>query len=143
MVRARNTRALGVAAVVVAGAATLAGCGGSDYENKLRPPATKIVSAYISDDAVSISPAKLGGGPITLVITNQAGTPQTLTLETAGDEAGTTRTSAQVDPSDTTSLKAVVETGRYTLTASSDGIRRAVLRVGAERPSAQNDLQLP
>jgi hypothetical protein len=146
MERARfTTRGIGPAlgALGVLGALVASGCGTQSYTNHLRPAETKIVSAYISDHGVSISPAKLGAGPITIVVTNQAGTPQTLTIETAGDGAGTTRHTAQIDPTNTANLKAVVDTGTYRLKASSGDMDAAVLKVGAPRPSAQNDLAQP
>lgn len=146
MRRARFTSrgvGLSLCATAAVGALALTGCGSSDYKNELRPPRTKVVSAFISERGISISPAHLGAGPVTIIVTNQAGTPQSLTLETSGDGAGTTRETAKIFPTDTASMKATVDTGSYRLRASSDAISEAVLRVGAERPSSQNDLQLP
>ncbi|MBI5105035.1 MAG: hypothetical protein HZB46_08640 [Solirubrobacterales bacterium] len=106
-----------------------------------------MVSASISDSAVSVSPRKFGAGPITLVIANQSGAAQQVTLETE-DTPGSGPGSRPVEtgpisPRDTASVKADVREGTYALRVAADGVRAAKITVGAERKSAQNELLQP
>jgi len=122
----------------------LAGCGSdSSYENELRPPEPLIVSASISPKAVSVSPAAFGGGPITIVITNQSDDTQQLTVETAGADAGLTQKTGPISPGDTANMKLVLVKGTYRVSASDGGVKSARLVVGPDRPSSQNDLLQP
>ena len=59
----RRTAALAPLAVAVALA--LGGCGSSsaDYKNDPRPPAPIVITGYISDQRVSVSPAQLRRRP--------------------------------------------------------------------------------
>ncbi|QEC48158.1 hypothetical protein FSW04_11655 [Baekduia soli] len=129
--------------------AGLAGCGGSSpaYRNAERPAAPIVLSASIDDRAVSVSPAHLGAGPVTLVITNQSMGAQQITLETVnrpgsgpGEKAVQT---GPINPRETASVQAEVKQGTYTLHVGGDGVRAARIVVGRPRPSSQNDLLQP
>jgi hypothetical protein len=125
-----------------------AGCGGSggDYKNELRPPSPIVVTASVSKDAVSVSPRKLGAGPISLIVTNQTGASQQVTIETdtaTGNGPGIRQETGPINPRDTATLKADVAPGTYRVHVVGDGIRAATIRVGSERASAQNDLLQP
>ena len=65
-------------------ACALAGCGdsGEDYANKPRPAAPINVTAAISDKQISISPKEFGAGPVVIIVSNQTGSEQTVTLQT-------------------------------------------------------------
>ena len=132
-------------AIVVALA--LAGCGATaDSRTDPRPPAPIVLTASISDQAVSVSPRAFGAGPISLIVTNQTKTAQRLTLESvqeAGQGPGIKQETAPISPRDTATLKATVDPGRYSVHVAGDAIAAANLRVGPERPSAQNDLLQP
>ncbi len=131
--------ALGIAATLVA-----AGCGASDdYKNEPRPPAPILVTAYISDEGVSVSPAKFGAGPVNLVITNQSAAAQTVTFESDGSDAGFTQQAGPINPRDTATLKADIPEGAAVVKVDGDAIKAAKITVGAERASAQNDLLQP
>lgn len=136
-------------ALTVAGAALLiSGCGGEDdeYTNEPRPPAPIVISASINDDRVSVSPRTFGAGPITLIVTNQTDEAREVTLETdeiGGDAPGIEQNSGPINPGDTASLKADLETGTYRVAVDGGGIAATSLRVGDARPSAQNDLLQP
>jgi hypothetical protein len=69
-------------------AVALARCGGDDdeYGNEPRPPAPINVTAAIEDERVRVSPESFGSGPVVIIISNQPGSPQTVTFET--DEIG-------------------------------------------------------
>jgi hypothetical protein len=125
-------------------AATVAGCGGgSDYKNEPRPPAPIVVTASISKDAVSVSPKKFGAGPITLIVTNQTGASQQVTVEINNGQAGFKGQTGPINPRDTGELKADLGQGTYSVHVGANSIRPARLVVGRERASAQNDLLQP
>ncbi len=136
----RGVLAVGTALVAL----SASGCGSdTSYHNKLRPPAPIVVSAYISDRSVSLSPNRFGAGPITLVVTNQSGASQQLTFETTGSGAGVRQTTGPINPSDTATLKATVRPGNYQLRASTGSVLPGRLVIRGQRPSSQNDLFQP
>ena len=102
--------------------------------------------AIESRRACGISPSSLGAGPISLIVTNQTGTAQRLTLESAGPAGsgpGIKQVTAPISPQDTATLKVDVKPGSYSVHVGGDAIRAARLKVGSERESAQNDLLQP
>jgi hypothetical protein len=142
----RRTAAL--APLAVAGVLALGGCGSSsaDYKNDPRPAGPIVITGYIDDQRVSVSPRSLGAGPISLIVTNQTAAAQRVTLETAsatGTGPGVKQVTAPISPRDTATLKADVKQGTYTVHVAGDAIRAARLMVGRERASAQNDLLQP
>jgi hypothetical protein len=141
-------RTAALAPLAVASVLALGGCGSSsaDYKNDPRPPGPIVVTGYISDQRVSVSPRSLGAGPISLIVTNQTGTSQRVTLESAGATGsgpGIRQVTAPISPQDTATLKVDVKPGSYSVHVAGDGIRAARLKVGPERESAQNDLLQP
>jgi hypothetical protein len=131
----------------IAAALALAGCGATaDSRTDPRPPAPIVLTASISDQRVSVSPRRFGAGPISLIVTNQTKTAQRVTLESveeAGQGPGLKQQTAPISPQDTATLKATVNPGGYSVHVAGDAIAAASLRVGPERPSAQNDLLQP
>jgi hypothetical protein len=140
----RTAATIGLAIATVS---AFAGCGeDSGYTNEPRPPASIVITASISEERVSVSPNAFGAGPISLIVTNQTSAAQRLTLETAnrpGEGPGIRQETAPISPQDTATLRANVTPGRYTIHVGADSIVPARLRVGHERPSAQNDLLQP
>jgi hypothetical protein len=105
-----------------------------------------VVSASIGSDRVSVSPRQFGAGPITLIVTNQTGSSQEITLETdeiGGSAPGIEQNSGPINPGDTASLKADLKRGTYRVAVDDRGIEGARLRVGRERPTAQDELLQP
>ena len=142
----RRTAAL--ALLAVAAVLALGGCGSSsaDYKNDPRPPGPIVITGYISDQRVSVSPRSLGAGPLSLIVTNQTGTAQRVTLESAGAAGtgpGIKQVTAPISPQDTATLKVDVKPGSYSVHVAGDAIRAARLKVGPQRASAQNDLLQP
>jgi hypothetical protein len=142
----RRTAAL--ASLAVAAGLAAGGCGSSsaDYKNDPRPPAPIVVTGYVDDQRVSVSPRSMGAGPISLIVTNQTSTAQRVTLESAnatGTGPGLKQVTAPISPRDTATLKVDVKPGSYTVHVAGDAIRAARLQVGPERASAQNDLLQP
>jgi hypothetical protein len=133
------------AAAGIAAALALAACGTTtERRNEPRPPTRIVITGSISTDRVSISPRRLGAGPVSLVVANLTDTSQQLTLETADRRrAGIRQQTAPINPRDTAELRADLATGRYLVRVSGGGIASATLRVGRPRRSAQNDLLQP
>ncbi len=136
------------AALLLAGSAALAvaGCGDDDdYANTPRPAAPIVVTAAITGDGVTVSPAKFGAGPISVIVSNQTETSQQVTLETADTSTGPglTQSTGPINPRDTATLRADVAEGEYELSVAAGAIKAAKISVGAARPSAQNELLQP
>jgi hypothetical protein len=139
-------RVEGVVAVLVM-AAIVGGCGAkADYANKPRPPAPITVTAAIDKTRVRVSQPKFGGGPVTILISNQSGASQKVTLESdelGAEHGGIKRSTGSIQPRSTGQLKVDADEGTYTLSASGDNVAPATLTVGQRRRSSQNDLLLP
>jgi hypothetical protein len=129
---------------VLAGALLLGGCGGSNFKNDPRPPVPLQLTGVITDKSVTISPNKFGGGPVVLIISNQAHMAHTVTLSGNGiqDQVG------PINPLDTAKLQQSLRPGHYQVTAgSSQAVAHAVkpgtIVVGPERQSSSNTVLLP
>jgi hypothetical protein len=139
----RRRTAQVVPSLALAGA-LVAGCGASnDYKNEPRPPAPIVVTASINKNEVAVSPKRFGAGPITLIVTNQTGASQQLTVEVNSGQAGFKGRTGPINPRDTGQLKADLARGTYSVHVDGNSIRPAHLTVGRERASAQNDLLQP
>jgi hypothetical protein len=136
--------------VLVAGlaaATVLAGCGQADFTRRPpRPPATVQITGVITPQEVEVSPDRLGAGPVILIISNQAPASHTVILEgeRLREQVG------PINPQDTATIQANLQQGRYTVRAGSEravspahDIRPAVLTVGRERPTGEDELLRP
>jgi hypothetical protein len=124
--------------------AAATGCGKKDdYANKPRPAALIVVTASIGKDRVSVSPRRFGAGPVDLIITNQTSSAQQVTFASSRGGATFSQQTGPINPRDTATLKADVPEGGAVVRVESETIRPATLRVGAQRPSAQNELLQP
>ena len=131
-----------LAAVTAVTVAVLAsGCGSDDEARSEQRPAVPInISISLDEERITASPAEFGAGPITLLVSNQSGASQTLTV----DGPRLRRSVGPINPQDTATVRLRVQPGEYTLSAEeSAGLREGKLTVGPDRPSAQNDLLLP
>ena len=122
----------------------LAGCGGEDFKNEARAPIREALTGVIQDDAVTVSPSKLGAGPVEITISNQTDAVHSITLE--GDSI--VEREGPVAPGDTATIQKTLEPGSYQVRAGSTKavvkeIRPAILRIGKERADSNNDLLLP
>jgi hypothetical protein len=134
--------------LVLIAAVLLAGCGddSGDYQNKPRPPAPINVTAAIDVQRVCVSPRSFGSGPVVFIISNQSGSPQTVTFETdeiGGDSGGIQRSTSEIAARSTGQLKVDPPEGTYRLSAGSSSIRPAAIEVGERRRSAQDELLQP
>lgn len=135
------------AVMAVLGGAVLLGAGCGDngsYANNPRPASPLTVSASVTPKRVTVSPDRIGAGPIVLLVANLTSTSQTVSitpLSTAGGgppEAST----GPINPQGTAELQYDAARGGYRIGVG-HGPAPAVLRVGAQRPSGQDQLLLP
>ena len=133
------------ALLVLAGGVLFAGCGGSDkFQNKPRPPAPIQLTGVVTDKQVTISPKRVGAGPVILLVSNQTDKAHSITLE----GGGTTDTVGPVNPLDTATLQSTLKPGTYTVKAGSKQavekeIDPGTLTVGQSRSSSSDQLLLP
>jgi hypothetical protein len=143
----RDVRRVEGVVVVLVMAAVVGGCGAkADYANKPRPPAPITVTAAIDKTRVRVSEPKFGGGPVVILISNQSGADQKVTLESdelGAAHGGIKRSTGTIAPRSTGQLKVDADEGSYTLSASGGNVAPVTLTVGQRRRSSQNDLLLP
>jgi len=126
----------------------VAGCGTKERTaNELRPPVPIQLNASLMPKKISISPNQIGGGPVTLIVSNLTGIDQRITFG-SNSPSGTSdlrldSQSATIAPNDTALMKADLTDGTYTLSVQDDSIPASLLNVSGQRPSGQNDLMLP
>ena len=137
-----------IAAAAAVAAVVASGCGGEegDYANTPRPPTPITVGATILSDSLSVSPKSIGGGPVTLLVSNQTEKTQEITLETdeiGGDAPGIEQNTGPINPGDTAQIKADLRRGTYKVSVGDSGIGAVTLRVGPQRESAQDELLQP
>ena len=124
--------------------AIVAGCGDEDFKNEARAPIREALTGVIQDDKVTVSPSKIGAGPVEITISNQTKADHTVTLE--GESI--VERQGPVAPGDTLTIQKTLTKGSYEVKAGSEKavpreIRPAVLKIGKERKNSNNDLLLP
>src|SRR3954454_1043425 len=128
----RAMRRTAVAAVALTLA--LAGCGGGkDFANQPRPPVPLQLTGVITKSKVTISPNKVGAGPVVITVSNQ--TPQSRTLTLDGN--GIQERVGPINPLDTAQLQKTLKPGRYKVTAGSEAATARTIRPAPLR-SASN-----
>jgi hypothetical protein len=137
-------RARATSAAIVAAGLLIAGCGEEDFANEPRPPSRVELSGVIQDDAVTVSPSRLGAGPILITVSNQTRHDAVLTLEGESFRESV----GPVPPLDTATIQRTLAPGLYEVRAGSEvalprEIRPAVLQIGRERESSSSELLLP
>jgi hypothetical protein len=126
-------------------AVALVGCGGGkDFANKPRPPVPLELTGVITKEKVTISPSKLGAGPVEIKVSNQSGKSRTLTL----DGNGIQESVGPINPLDVGTLQKTLAPGHYTVKAGSEAatakeLATATLVIGKERASASDKVLLP
>ena len=137
-----------ILAVLALAALALVVCGTKERTaNELRPPLPIQLDASLMPKKISLSPNQIGGGPITLIVSNLTGSDQRVTFG-ANSPSGSSdlridSQSATIAPNNTATMKADLTDGTYSLSVEDDAIPASLLSVSGERPSAQNDLMLP
>jgi hypothetical protein len=126
--------------------AAVAACGGEQRENELRPPVPVTLTGAIHADRIQISPASVGAGTITLVVSNQSRAPQTVTFETdelGGTQGGNTASSPEIAPGSTGRLTITTREGTYSVHTADKAIKATKVEIGPPRESGQDRLLLP
>jgi hypothetical protein len=146
-----KTRRVRGAAFLLAGAVALgaAGCGGEDFKRTARPPVALELTGVIQRDKVTVSPNRVGAGPVSILISNQTDAAHTVTL--AGQTRGGGRIEERVgpiNPLDTASIQKTLRPGAYEVRAGSEAavpkeIAPARLTVGRGRANADDRVLLP
>jgi hypothetical protein len=142
----RGARGTAVLAGIVV-ASTITGCGQRDFiREPPRPPIPLQITGVITPQEVTVSPSKIGGGPIVLLISNQDDESHTVILE--GEQAR--EQVGPINPQDAATITTDLTQGRYTVRAGSERavmpgerIEPATLMVGQRRPSGEDDLLRP
>lgn len=129
------------AALCVAAAAVVAGCGSEDFANEPRPASPVELSARIDDRGIEIAPSTIGAGLATITISNQSDDDVQLDFDGPTNESN--RSTNPIPAGGVSSLKLALEQGDYTIEPDVSSIPSGTLNVGPDRPSAQNDLLLP
>jgi hypothetical protein len=137
-------RARAITVSVLAAGAVAAACGEEDFAREPRPPVPVELTGVIQDEAVTVSPSRIGAGPVVITISNQTDRDTTITL----DGTSTRRRIGRVAPLDTATIQSTLDPGLYEVRAGSEvalpqEIRPAQLEIGEERPSSSSDLLLP
>ncbi len=131
------------ALLLAATAALVAGCGSStQYANSPRPPALVTITCAIAHRQVRISPSVLGGGPASLIVANLMATSQQLTISRAGSSTAIAQT-GPINPGSNATLQLDLTPGTYVATPDDPSVTAAQIVVGPERPSSQNEVNLP
>jgi hypothetical protein len=138
---------------LVLSALVLAACGsaGGQAASQARPADPINLTVYVNDSRVSISPKRVGAGPITFIVTNQASHAESLAI-TRG--RSTLATTAPINPQGTTQVSVNFKPGRYTIATGPQGrndaqlsksssIRPASLHIGHERAGSSNVVLQP
>jgi hypothetical protein len=136
MPRRRGTALL--AATLALAALGVAGCGRDDHENDPRPPVPAEVSVEIGQEEVVVSPSEFGAGPTNFTIANLGDRDAVLAID-----GPTVAQSDEVPPGGTGVLKTELVSGDYRASAEGGDAAPFNFQVGAERPSAKDELLLP
>jgi hypothetical protein len=145
--RIRTIGQLAIIALIV----TACGSAGGQSPSVARPPNPVNLTVYVNDSHVSVSPARVGAGPITFIVTNQASHAESLDISKNGSTLATT---APINPQGTTQVSGTFEPGRYTIATGDRGrndaqlsrqssIRPASIHIGRERESSSNSVLQP
>ncbi len=146
MTQARRIRSGMVALALVAAPAVAVGCGGGkNFQAKPRPPATIQLTGVITDQGVTVSPNRVGAGPVQILVSNQTREPHTLTLDGANIQP---LHSAPIGPTDTGSITSSLAPGVYTVKAgTASAVKRqlsaARIVIGKARPDSNDQVGLP
>jgi hypothetical protein len=138
----RMPRAAAAALIALVCGVTACG-GGDDFADDPPSPPPITLSAAISPERVTVTPARLAAGTIELIASNQTATSQRVTLRSAGSGGALEQSTGPINPGDTASLTADLTAGRYVVTAHSPAIAPARIVVRAARGAPADGLLQP
>jgi hypothetical protein len=118
-----------------------AGCGSStDYAKDPRPAPLISVGVTVNANRVLVSPQSFGAGQVELVVANNTQASQQVTLSSS--QPGFSEQTGPINPGDTATLQAKLQTGGYEVRVDDPTIRPSSITVGARR-TVQNQLTQP
>lgn len=137
--------------VIIALIVSACGSAGGQSPSASRPPNPVNLTVYVNDSHVSVSPAHVGAGPITFIVTNQASQAESLAISRGGSTLAST---APINPQGTTQVSVNFAPGKYTIATGDRGandaqrtkqssIRPASIHIGHERASSSNSVLQP
>lgn len=145
--RTRRFGALSVTLLASAGLAAGCGSGGDAYDNADRPPAPVSISIAIVGSRIQVAPARVGAGPVVLLIANESSRSRDVTLSApAGSDSACVEddaSSGPINPQGATRLQLPLVEGVCAVGVADGGLRPVRLTVGPQRASAQQDLLQP
>jgi hypothetical protein len=103
-------------AVLGVTALSLAGCGSSSgtLASRAAPPSAINLTVYVNDSKVSISPTRVGAGPVVFIVTNQGRRAHSLAISAAGGSRPLAIT-APINPQGTTQVAVDFKPGIYSV----------------------------
>jgi hypothetical protein len=125
------------------------GCGssGDGYDNASRPPAPISISIAITGERIGVSPARVGAGPVVLLISNQSDRSRDVTLSAPDGSDGACvdvdASSGPINPQGAARIQLPLVEGTCEVGVAGGTIEPARLTVGPERETAQQDLLQP
>lgn len=149
---------IGTIVICAVTALGLSACGsaGSRSASSPPPPDPVVLSALVGANRLSISPQRVGAGPVLLTVTNQGRRAAALMLSRAGRSVART---APINPQGAIQIKVDLTRGRYRLAIAQHGAGThrtdaersrgpapaagALLTVGRRRASSANDVLGP
>jgi hypothetical protein len=145
--RIRTIGQLAFTALVV----SACGSAGGQSPSAARPANPVNLTVYVNDSRVSVSPAHVGAGPITFIVTNQASRSEALAISMGGSTLAST---APINPQGTTQVSVDFKPGEYTIATGNRGgndaqlskqssIRPASIHIGRQRASSSNSVLQP
>jgi hypothetical protein len=132
--------------VVALAAIGFAGCGDEPFANRERAPAPITLGVAITPRDITVSPSRIGAGPVELIASNLTSTSQQITLRSETLSAGTAplqQRSGPINPGDAASLTADLVQGTYRVTTRPGRMPPATIRVGPSRSSRADQLLQP
>src|SRR5438270_10545861 len=95
--------------------------GGSHFKNLPRPPIPNQLTGVVTDTGISVSPNHVGGGPMTLDVSNQTQQSHTIVLERAGEQGEPHRDMiGPLHPLQSAPLTQTLTPGQYTVSIACD-----------------------
>lgn len=150
-------RGMRIRTFVIVGASTLAvsacGTAGGSAATKVRPPTPVNLSVYVNNSRISVSPSRIGAGPVVFTVTNQANRSESLTIRGA-NQGRTLASTAPINPQGTTQVSVDFNPGDYTIATAPQGqtdadlaqpssITPASIHIGRMRQSSSNSVLEP
>lgn len=141
---------LGALSAMVLIALACVGCGssgGGSYDNASRPPAPISISIAITGERIGVAPARVGAGPVVLLISNQSSRSRDVTLTAPGGSDSacveSDASSGPINPQGVARIQLPLVEGACEVGVADGTLAPARLTVGPERESAQQDLLQP